>query len=298
MQTQPTAKSKPPPSQAGDQALLMGIVAKHRAERGGLIAILQEVQARYSYLPEHALRLVSEVTGISLSDIYGVATFYRAFSLKPRGVHLVTVCLGTACHVKAGVLIARELERTLEVKPGETTLDGQFTLETAACLGACALGPIVVVDGNYFSKVNKADVPAILAKAKNGFAALEVGSDERVFPLETSCPRCNHSLSDATLLLDGFPSIRVTASFGRKHGSLRLSSLYGSYTIQSDYEIPVEAVVNFFCPQCHAELTSWADCTRCSAPMVSMLVRGGGLLQVCSRRGCKEHRLDVGGMCD
>jgi NADH-quinone oxidoreductase subunit E len=288
----------PPASQPGDQTLLKGIVAKHRTERGGLIAILQEVQARYSYLPEHALRLVSEVTHIPLSDIYGVATFYRAFSLKPRGVHLVTVCLGTACHVKAGVLIARELERVLAVRPGETTSDGQFTLETAACLGACALGPIVVVDGNYFSKVRRVDVAGILAKAKTGFASVVTGTDERMFPVETSCPRCNHGLADAGLLLDGHPSIRVTASFGRKHGSLRLSSVYGSFTIQSDYEIPVDAVVNFFCPHCHAELASWADCTRCNAPMVSMLVRGGGMVQICSRRGCKEHRLDVGGMCD
>ena len=159
METQPNASpGYKPGAELGDLTMLMGIVAKHREKRGGLIAILQEIQSRYSYLPEHALRLVAENTGHSLTDVYGVATFYRAFSLKPRGKHLVTACLGTACHVRSGAVIAGELERVLEIKAGETTEDGMFTLETAACLGACALGPIVVVDGEYYSKVKKADV--------------------------------------------------------------------------------------------------------------------------------------------
>ncbi|MFW5739310.1 MAG: NAD(P)H-dependent oxidoreductase subunit E [Myxococcota bacterium] len=297
MDTQATmSTSDKPASERGDLTMLMGIIAKHREKRGGLIAILQEIQSRYSYLPEHALRLVAESTGHPLVDVYGVATFYRAFSLKPRGKHLITVCLGTACHVRSGVVIARELERVLDIRAGDTTEDGLFTLETAACLGACALGPIVVVDGDYHAKVRKNDVFRIVDDVRQGMSEAPTEFDDRMFPLEVACPRCNHTLIDQRNELDGHPSIRVTVSFNRQHGSLRLSSLYGSYTIKSDHEIPWDTVVHFFCPHCHAELTSWADCTRCSAPMVSMLVRGGGTVQICSRRGCKEHRLDVGGM--
>lgn len=297
MDTQPTMHVETEPArERGDLTMLLGIIAKHRHKRGGLIAILQEIQARYSYLPEHALRQVAESTDHSLVDIYGVATFYRAFSLKPRGKHLITVCLGTACHVRSGLTIAREFESRLGIAAGETTSDGVFTLETAACLGACALGPIVVVDGEYHSKVKKGDVKAIIRSARAEVPDIPVQADDRMFPLEVACPRCNHPLLDDRTELDGHPSIRVTYSFNRKHGSLRLSSVYGSYKIAADHEIPWDEIVHFFCPHCHAELTSWADCTRCSAPMVSMLVRGGGTVQICSRRGCKEHRLDVGGM--
>ena len=114
----------------------------------GLIAILEQIQAKYGYLPESKLKEVSETTGKSMVDIYGVATFYRAFSLKPRGKHLVSVCQGTACHVRNSTAVADEFCKKLDVKPGNTTNDKEFTLETVNCLGACALGPIVVVDGH------------------------------------------------------------------------------------------------------------------------------------------------------
>ena len=140
------------------------IIEKHGGERGALIAILQDIQAKYSYLPEEALRAVAERTGRSLVDVYGVATFYRAFSLKPRGRHICTVCLGTACHVRGGPKILDEFERILGVKPGETTPDKMFTLETVACLGCCAIGPVVVVDKNYHAQVSIRKVGSILKK--------------------------------------------------------------------------------------------------------------------------------------
>ncbi|MFH1999433.1 MAG: NAD(P)H-dependent oxidoreductase subunit E, partial [Planctomycetota bacterium] len=112
-----------------------------------LISLLEGIQAKYGYLPEDALRNVAKDTGRSLVDIYGVATFYKAFSLKPRGKHLISVCLGTACHVSGGPIIAKEFERQLKIKAGGTTEDREFTLETVACLGACAIGPVAVVDG-------------------------------------------------------------------------------------------------------------------------------------------------------
>lgn len=264
--------------------------------KDGLIAILERVQAKYNYLPADALRKVAEVTGRSLVDIYGVATFYRSFSLKPRGKHLVSVCLGTACHVRGGAEVAREFERQLGVKPGETTPDKEFTLETVNCLGACALGPIATIDGHYFSKMKKPKVHEVLDKARIGLDFEQTDADHRIIPLDAACPRCNRSLMDADHILDGRPSIRITATFGDKHGWVCLSSLYGSYALSSEHGIPDDTVAHFFCPHCHGELLGAAHCHDCGAPMVPMSVRGGGMVHVCTRRGCRGHMLDLNGV--
>jgi NADH-quinone oxidoreductase subunit E len=274
---------------------VQSIIDKHHAEGDGLISILEEIQAKYSYLPADALRMVARRTGRSPVDVYGVATFYKSFSLKPRGKHLCSVCLGTACHVRGAPTIAQEFERQLGVPPGGTTTDREFTLETVACLGACALGPIVVVDGHYFSKVNAAKVQSVLKQARSAASDDDGKADPRAFPVSVSCPRCNHSLMDSRHPINGSPSVRVTVSFERRHGWLRLSSLYGNHTLESEYEIPLSSVVDFFCPHCHAELKGATRCPECSAPMVAMIVRAGGIIQVCSRRGCKGHRLDLNG---
>jgi NADH-quinone oxidoreductase subunit E len=130
-------------------AAVDNIVRKHRLEQSALIGVLQDVQKHYNYLPEHALEAVSKKLDVPLSRVYAVATFYRAFSLKPRGKHHVCVCLGTACHVRGAVRVLEELHRRLGIKSGDTTKDGQFSLEKVNCLGACALGPVVVVNGEY-----------------------------------------------------------------------------------------------------------------------------------------------------
>lgn len=274
---------------------VISIIDKHRGQGDGLISVLEEIQSKYSYLPAEALKLVAERTGRSTVDVYGVATFYKSFSLKLRGKHLCSVCLGTACHVRGGQIIAEEFERQLGVKAGETTPDNEFTLETVACLGACALGPIVVVDGHYFSKVNTAKVRSILKRVRRGLDTVEIKTDRRIFPVSVSCPRCNHSLMDPAHPIDDLPSVRVTAAFERKHGWLRLSSLYGSPALESEHEIPVDTVVDFFCPHCHAELRGASNCPECAAPMVAMIVRAGGIVQICARRGCKGHMLDLNG---
>jgi NADH-quinone oxidoreductase subunit E len=280
-----------------DRETIVGIVKGRSEGLGGLIAILEDIQSRFGYLPKDALSVVADRTGRSLVDVYGVATFYKSFSLEPRGRHLISVCLGTACHVRSAPIVAEEFQRQLGLKRGSgTTEDREFTLERVNCLGACALGPIVVVDGHYFSNVGTGNVRKIISKARKGLDAVVISGDERVFPVETSCPRCNHSLMDSRRLVDDLPSIRVTASFGRKHGWLLLSSLYGSYTVESEYEIPPDTVVNFFCPHCHADLSSKSNCSVCGAPMVPMIVRGGGIVQICSRRGCKGHMLDLNGV--
>ena len=116
---------------------------------GSLIAALEEIQERYRYLPPEALILASERLGVPLSQAYAVATFYNAFSLKPKGKHCLHVCMGTACHVRGSPQVLDRLETKLNIKSGDTTRDHLFTLETVNCLGACALGPIVVTDGEY-----------------------------------------------------------------------------------------------------------------------------------------------------
>lgn len=137
---------------------------KYNNQKKALISILQDIQAEYNYLPQEALRLISQTLGIPLIDIISVATFYRSFSLEPRGEHQVTVCMGTACHVRGGPKILEEFERKLDVESGHTTEDGQFTLETVACLGCCAIGPVVVVDGDYHAQTSIRKVEPILKK--------------------------------------------------------------------------------------------------------------------------------------
>ena len=269
------------------------ILQKHDAEQDGLISILEDIQTAYGYLPEQALRIVADRTDNSLVDIYGVATFYRSFSLQPRGRHLIRVCLGTACHVRGAARIVEEFQRQLGVKPGETTPDREFTLETVNCLGACALGPVAVIDGLYFSKLRKSRVKPLIDEALEGFDRTDVGEDKRIFPIDVSCPRCNHSLMDRIFTIDGSPSIRLTVSFEQKYGWLRLSSLYGDYRFFSEYDIPADTVARLFCPHCHLELVGPWDCPICGAPMAPMIVRGGGMLRICLRHGCKGHMLDV-----
>ena len=266
------------------------------AERHGvLIRSLEEIQARHGYLPEDELRALAEKADQPLVDVIGVATFYRSFCLEPRGRHLVSVCLGTACHVNQAPHIVTELERLLEIRAGETTKDREFTLETVNCLGACALGPVVVVDGHYFPSVEVAGVEEIIRRARDGLDSVQIEDDQRTFPLEVSCARCNHSLMDQRHLIDGHPSLCVTASFENKHGWVALSALYGSHNVESEFEAPLDAVVHMFCPHCHAELIGGAHCVECEAPMVPMIVRGGGIVQICSRRGCRGHMLDLSG---
>ena len=138
------------------------ILKKHGNQPSFLIPILQDIQAEYNYLPQEALERLSRKIDIPLSSIYSTATFFKAFSLKPRGKHLVTVCLGTACHVRKGTEVLEHIERILNIKTGDTSQDGQFTLEAVNCLGCCAIGPIVVIDGTYFGKVTLTKVSAIL----------------------------------------------------------------------------------------------------------------------------------------
>ena len=145
---------------------IQAVVDKHAKRYGGLIAVFHEIQSIHGYLPEEALRLVAKATGRSMVDVYGVATFYHSFSLKPRGKHHACVCVGTACHVRGAPNVVQEFEEQLGVDAGETTSDGEYSLEQKSCLGACALGPIVMVDDAYHSKMKPAMVKKLLDSMK------------------------------------------------------------------------------------------------------------------------------------
>jgi NADH-quinone oxidoreductase subunit E len=134
---------------ASNEQKVKKITGRYGHQESFLVSILQDIQAEYNYLPREALAIVSHNLNIPLSQVYSVATFFKAFSLKPRGRHLVDVCLGTACHVRGAVRVLEAIERELGIKAGETTSDMKYTLETVNCVGACALGPIVVVDGEH-----------------------------------------------------------------------------------------------------------------------------------------------------
>jgi NADH-quinone oxidoreductase subunit E len=139
------------------------IIEKYKRDKGFLVSILQDIQAEYNYLPKEALFDVSDSLGIPVSQVYGVATFYRAFSLILRGRHLIQVCLGTACHVRGAPKVLEAIERKLKIKAGETTADKEYTLTTVNCLGACALGPVVVIDQEYHGQMNQSKSDKLFA---------------------------------------------------------------------------------------------------------------------------------------
>ena len=270
---------------------VLGIVEKHRGKRGWIISILDDLQNDYNYLPKNALKIVAHQTGSSLVDLYGIATFYSFFSLEPRGEHLASVCTGTACHVRGAAEILEAFEDKLDLKAGQTSADREFTLNTVNCLGACALGPVAVVDGEYHRNVMSSEVEGIVDRCSQEIDPSDV---ESMFQIHCSCPHCNRSLVTFDHLLDGqYPMIHVTVLHGHRHGWLRLSSLYGDHRVESQHAIPHDDVIKYFCPRCHSELRSARACPACDATMVPLLVRGGGTVQICSRSGCKEHLLDL-----
>ena len=144
------------------------IVEKYEAKPTALIMILQDIQKHYRYLPVDALKLVARKMNLPLAQIYGVATFYKSFHLKPKGKHHICVCTGTACHVRQAITVIDTFERELKIKIGETTADKEFSLETVNCLGACALGPLVTIDEVYYGNMTVTKTSKILDKIRTG----------------------------------------------------------------------------------------------------------------------------------
>ncbi len=138
------------------------ILSDSRFSRSKLISYLQDIQQELNYLPQDALRFVARRVNVSLPRIYSIATFYKAFSLLPRGRHIIQVCLGTACHVRGGTNLLESFERELGIRTGETTYDNKFSLESVRCVGCCGLAPVFIVDGKFYGKLTQDRVPQIL----------------------------------------------------------------------------------------------------------------------------------------
>ena len=134
------------------------ILDRHENDSSMLVSILQDIQEEYNHLPRESLEQVSRTLDVPLSRIYSIATFFKALRLTPRGRHLINVCMGTACHVRGSVKVLEAIERELDIERGGTTEDLGFTLETVNCVGACALGPVVIVDGEYHGQMRSEKV--------------------------------------------------------------------------------------------------------------------------------------------
>jgi NADH:ubiquinone oxidoreductase subunit E len=145
-------------------AQLDEIIGRHKGKPGGLIPVLEEAQVALEYLPVGIQKRIAKGLNLPLSRVYGVVTFYSFFTMTPRGKHTVRVCLGTACYVRGGKAISEKLEKEFGVKEGETTPDRMFTFETVRCLGACGLGPVVVIDEDVHGRIKPGKVREILSQ--------------------------------------------------------------------------------------------------------------------------------------
>lgn len=160
-------KTRPQANGKADMEQLKALLEGHKYDSSKLIPLLQAAQNLYGYLPEDAFLMISEATGVPVSDIYGVATFYAQFRLKPVGKHIIKVCHGTACHVQNANAITDALKDTLQIPEGETTPDGMFTLESVACLGCCSLAPVMMIGDNTHGKLTGKIASRIVKDLKN-----------------------------------------------------------------------------------------------------------------------------------
>jgi NADH-quinone oxidoreductase subunit E len=149
-----------------DHADIQRILQQHPRQQASMVGLLHDIQKRFRFLPEDALRATAEYLGVPVGKVFAVATFYKAFSLTPRGEHRVRVCTGTACHVRGSGLVIQEMEKALGVSRGQTTADMKHTLEAVNCVGACALAPVVMIDDEVHGAVTPASAPALLPQTR------------------------------------------------------------------------------------------------------------------------------------
>lgn len=147
-----------------NEARLTEILGKYEADQSTIISVLQDIQAEFGYLPKDAMLTVSKEMNIPLSRVLSLATFFNAFSMKPKGRHPISVCVGTACHVRGARLILEKLERELSIASGENTEDGNFSLDEVRCVGCCGLAPVIMVDDEFHGKLTQTKIPGVLKK--------------------------------------------------------------------------------------------------------------------------------------
>ena len=146
---------------------LLAVIAKYDGVKGKMMPILQEAQEIYGYLPVEVQKIIAEKTGVSLEEVYGIATFYSQFKLNPDGQIAIAVCLGTACYVKGSGDVLDEISKQLGVAVGGISEDGRYSLDATRCIGACGLAPVLTVNGEVYGRMTKADVATVLAKYRD-----------------------------------------------------------------------------------------------------------------------------------
>ena len=149
---------------AEQEAKLAEVIAKYKGDKSRLMAVMQEAQGIYGYLPIEVQKMIAEGLGISIEEVYGVATFYAQFALSPKGKYNISVCLGTACYVKGAQKLIDRITEVLGIEPGECTPDGKFSLEACRCIGACGLAPVLTVNEEVYGRLTVDDVDGILEK--------------------------------------------------------------------------------------------------------------------------------------
>ncbi len=145
---------------------LAQVIQDHKEQKGALMPVLQEAQNIFGCVSEDVQKIIAEGLGVTLSEVYGVATFYSQFSLQPKGKYVCGVCLGTACYVKGSQAVLDKLCEELEINAGDTTKDGKFTVQATRCLGACGLAPVMMINDDVFGRLTPAEIPGILEKYK------------------------------------------------------------------------------------------------------------------------------------
>ncbi len=141
---------------------IQAVIDRYPCTQQSALAAMQDMQRQFGYLPREGLEALSKHLSCPFSQLYSMATFYRAFSLKPKGKHIIKLCDGTACHIRGGSVILEGIERELGIHPGETTKDGLFTLQLVNCLGSCAIAPVILIDDTFYGKMTLEKLPAIL----------------------------------------------------------------------------------------------------------------------------------------
>lgn len=146
------------------EAALKQVIAEYRDTKGSMMPILQKAQEIYGYLPIEVQKIISDETGVSIEEIYGITTFYSQFALNPKGKYAIAVCLGTACYVKGAQDLVDRITLKLGLTPGSTTADGKYSLDATRCIGACGLAPVLTVNDEVYGRLSKEDIDGILAK--------------------------------------------------------------------------------------------------------------------------------------
>lgn len=148
----------------------MQVIRDYPAEQRYSLAILQDLQHAFNYIPREGMEALAGYLGCPLSSLYAMATFYKALSLKPKGRHIIKLCNGTACHIRGAVNLVDGVQRALGIGPGDVTEDGEFSLEVVNCLGACAMAPVMLVDGTVYGRMTPEKIPSVLARYREGGA--------------------------------------------------------------------------------------------------------------------------------